>query len=329
MPKVEGIQRYSQLGNQYKGAVIVHPIMTGGLVPEETQKHLFEEGWTRIGYALCYDCLKGRSDQISKPPVGRFLEDIATFLGGEQAQHTFGCRAAQFAVMKTISDFVQTEGSKQYTRAVLADPLCHYTTALAAEATGLRLIDTPHSGHPEYKVEAEGFRRKIEEVKQETGKLPGLVMVTHVEPYHGNLNPAEEVGKIAEEYGVPFMVNAAYTGGIMPVDMKGLRADFLTLSAHKSMASLGPLGFLVSRDEWAEKAFRTSKIAAEGTGRTWHNKVLNVFGCSVGGVPLISAMYSFPHVVERVDRWSEELKKAHWFIREMEKLDLGKITVRI
>jgi Sep-tRNA:Cys-tRNA synthetase len=321
MPNVEGLQRYSQLSNQYKDAVIVHPIMTGGLVPEETQKRLFEEGWIRIGYALCFDCLKGRSDKISKPPVGRFLEDIATFLGGSQVQHTFGCRAAQFAVMKTIGDFVQNGGSKQYTRAVLADPLCHYTTALAAEATGLRLIDAPHSGHPEYKVEAEGFRQKIEEIREETGKLPGLIMVTHVEPYHGNLNPAEEVGKIAEEYGVPFMVNVAYTGGIMPVDMRDLHADFLTLSAHKSMASLGPLGFLVSRDEWAEKAFKTSEIVAEGTGRTWHNKVLNIFGCSVGGVPLISAMYSFPHVAERVSRWSEELKKAQWFIREMEKLD--------
>jgi Sep-tRNA:Cys-tRNA synthetase len=325
MVKVEGIQRYTQLKNDYKDLTIVQAIMTGGIVPEEVQKKLLEEGWTRTGYTLCFDCMKGRSDLISKPPVGTFLEDIATFLGGEQAQHTFGCRAAQFAVMKTISDFVKEEGSKKFAPIVLADPLCHYTTAIAAEAAGLRLTEPPHTGHPEFRVESEGYRSKFEEIKKETGKLPGLVMVTHADPYHGNLSPAEKIGEIAEEYGVPYMVNAAYTAGVMPVDMKDLNADFLTVSAHKSMASLGPLGFLVTRGEWTEKAFRSSRIVAEGTGRKWSNKICNIFGCSIGGVPLISAMYSFPHVVERVERWDEELEKAQWFIKEMEKIKSVKL----
>lgn len=321
MVKVEGIQRYNQLRNDYKDLTIVQAIMTGGVVPQEVQKRLFEEGWTRTGYTLCFDCMKGRSDLISKPPVGAFLEDVATFLGGEQAQHTFGCRAAQFAVMKTVSEFVKEEGSKEFGPIVLADPLCHYTTALAAEAAGLRLLEPSHGGHPEYRVEAEGYRNKIEEIKKETGKLPGLIMVTHVDPYHGNLNPAEKVGEIAKEYNVPYMVNAAYTAGTMPVDMKDLKADFLTVSAHKSMASLGPLGFLVTRGEWTEKAFRNSKIVAEGTGRKWGNKIVNIFGCSIGGVPLISAMYSFPHVAVRVEKWEEELEKTQWFIQEMTKVD--------
>ncbi|MCW4025945.1 MAG: aminotransferase class V-fold PLP-dependent enzyme, partial [Candidatus Bathyarchaeota archaeon] len=297
---IENIQRYTQIRNPYKESVIIHPIMTGGLVPEETQRRLFEEGWTKIGYSLCFDCLKGRSGLISKPPIGRFLNDIAMFFGGDRAEHTFGCRGAQFAAMKTISDYVAGDGSGAHGNVVLADPLCHYTTVITAEAAGLRLVEPPHSGHSEYRVEAEGFRKKIEEIREETGRLPALIVVTHVEPYHGNLNPAEEVGEIADEYDVPYMVNAAYTGGVMPVSMKELHADFLTVSAHKSMASLGPLGFLVTRDEWTAKAFKTSEAIAEGSGRTWKAKIPSIFGCSVGGVPLISAMYSFPHVVERV-----------------------------
>ena len=321
MSMVKDIQRYAHLRNDYKDLTIIQAIMTGGVVPEEVQKRLFEEGWTRTGYTLCFDCMKGRSDLISKPPVATFLEDIASFFGGEQAQHTFGCRAAQFAVMKTISDFVREEGSKEFAPIVLADPLCHYTTAIATEVAGLRLTEPQHTGHPEYRVEAESYRIKLEEIKRETGKLPGLVIVTHADPYHGNLNPATKVGEIAEEYGVPYMVNAAYTAGIMPVDMKALNADFLTVSAHKSMASLGPLGFLVARGEWTKKAFRHSRIVAEGTGRKWNNKVLNIFGCSIGGVPLISSIYSFPYVLERVERWEEELEKIRWFIQEMEKIE--------
>jgi len=307
--------------NRYKTDVIIHPIMTGGIVPDEVQKRLFEEEWTRVGYSVCFDCIEGRSSLIGKPPVRHFLNDIAEFFGGDVAEHTFGCRTAQFAVMKTISDYIEREGSRDYAKVVVTDPLCHYTTGIAAEMTGFRLVEPPHRGYPEYRVEAKDFVSKIEEIKRETGKLPGLVAVTHVEPYYGNVNPVEEVGKIANEYDIPYMVNAAYTAGIMPVDMKDFQADFLTVSAHKSMASLGPLGFLVTNYEWSKRVFRKSTILPEWSGRAFGKKLPNLIGCSVGGISLISAMYSFPYVVERVKEWDEELKKIRWFIKEIEKLD--------
>jgi len=321
MVKADGLRKYAQIRNQYKEAVIVHPIMRGGLVPEEVQRNLFEEGWTKTGYSVCFDCIQGRSGLISKPPIANFLGDVTDFFGGDKAEHTFGCRAAQFAVMKTMADFVESEGSKDYAKVVLVDPLCHYTTAIAAESTGLRLVESTHGGYPEYKVEAESFRRKIEEVKKESGRLPALIVLTHADPYYGNLSPVEEVSRVAEEYDVPFMVNAAYTAGIMPVNMRALHADFLTVSAHKSMASLGPLGFLITNYEWSKRAFETSKIVAEWSGRAFGKKIPNIFGCSVGGLPLISAMYSFPFVIDRVQRWDDELEKTSWFIREMEKID--------
>jgi len=321
MVKIENLQRYGQIMNRYKEATIIHPIMTGGLVPEEVQARLLEEKWIKFGYSICFDCIEGRSGLISKPPVANFLGDIAEFFGGDRAEHTFGCRAAQFAVMRTISDFTENEGSREYAKILLVDPLCHYTTVIAAEAMGFRIVEPPHTGYPEYRVEAESFRHRIEEIKKETGKLPGLIAVTHVEPYYGNLNPVEEVGEIAEEYEIPYMVNAAYTAGVMPVNMRKLHADFLTVSAHKSMASLGPLGFLVTSYEWSKKVFKLSKTVTDWSGRSFGKKILNIFGCSVGGIPLISSMYSFPCVVERVGKWSEELDKIRWFIREMEKID--------
>ena len=319
--KIDGLERYNQIANKYKKAMIVHPIMTGGLVPKKVQENLFEEGWTKTGYSVCFDCLEGRSSLISKPPIAKFLDDMAEFLGGDRAEHTFGCRAAQFAVMKTISNFVEGDGSKDYAKIVLADPLCHYTTAIAAEATGLHIVEPPHSGYPEYKVKPESFQQKIENVKEDVGKLPGLIVATHVEPYYGNLNPVEDIGRTAEEYDIPYMVNAAYTAGVMPVNMRELHADFLTVSAHKSMASLGPLGFLITTYEWAKRAFQTSKIVTEWSGRAFGKKIPNIFGCSVGGIPLVSAMYSFPYVAERVERWKDELEKTRWFVREMEKID--------
>ena len=125
MVKIDRLQKYDAFKNRYKEAIIVHPIMTGGLVPGEAQRKLVEEGWLGIGYSACFDCLKGRSSLISKPPIRDFLADIAEFLGGDVAEHTFGCRAAQFAVMKTIRDYIRGEGEKDYVDIVLADYRCH------------------------------------------------------------------------------------------------------------------------------------------------------------------------------------------------------------
>jgi len=315
----EKITKFRSIVNPYKHDIIIHPIMRGGIIPDEVQKILINEGWMKVGYAICYDCIEGRSNLISKPPVNEFLSMVAEFFDGDLSEHTFGSRAAQFAVMKTIADNISEE-DKDFAKVVLTDPLCHYTTAIAAEMNGLRLAEAPYSGYPEYKVRAEDFVKKIESIKKEAGKLPGLIAVTHAEPYYGNLNPVKEIGKIAKEYGIPYMVNAAYTAGVFPVSMKELQADFLTVSAHKSMASIGPLGFLVTNYEWSKKAFKTSTIKPDWTGRTFGKKIVNIFGCSVGGLPLISAMYSFPYVAERVKRWEEELEKVRWFISEMEKI---------
>lgn len=319
MINLSTLQRYKTFKNQYKGYIIVHPLMRGGIIPREVQEKLIDEDWTRTGYALCFDCIQGRSDLIGDPPVHDFLDDVAKFFGGDIAEHTFGCRGAQFAVMKTITDSANGQGAEDYSKIVLVDSLCHYTTLLAAEMNNLRPVEVPNNGSPEYKISAESFVEKIEAIKKETGKLPGLIALTHVEPQYGNVLPAKEVGKIAKEYKIPYTINIAYSGGIIPVNMKDLQADFLTVSAHKSMASQGPLGFVISNNNWADKIFRKSSIKTDWSNRTFGKKILNIFGCSVGGLPLISSIYSFPHVVERVKKWDEELKKTRWFIDEMGK----------
>ncbi len=303
--------------NNWKGFIIINPLMRGGIVPEEVHRKLCDERWIEIGYSVCFECLEGRSSLVANPPVREFLEEIAKFYNGDSAEHTFGCRAAQFLVMRTISEVVK-EG--EFTNTIITDPNSHYTTNIAAEMNGLNIAEPSHSGYPEYRISPDSFVAKIDEIKKNSGKLPALVVVTHADPYYGNIAPVEEVGKICSEYEIPFMVNAAYTGGVMPIDMKKMKADFLTVSAHKSMASLGPLGYIVTTFEWSKKAFATSKQKAEWTGRFFGKKIPNLFGCSVGGIPLISSMLSFDHVKERVKRWDSELAKINKFVDEMENL---------
>tara|TARA_B100001964_G_C14262372_1_gene616552 strand:+ start:14761 stop:15894 length:1134 start_codon:yes stop_codon:yes gene_type:complete len=291
--------------------------MRGGIVPKEVQHKLFDEGWAEVGYDLCFDCIEGRSSLITKPPIKSHLEQIAKFFGGDVAEHTFGCRASQFAVMKGVSDVAEDQKRKKI---VIADPNSHYSTSIAAEMCGLKVVEPPHTGYPEYRVTPDAIKDKIAEV----GK-PALVAVTHADPYFGNIAPLKEIGEICYDKEIPFMINAAYTGGVIPINMKELKADFLTLSAHKSMASIGPLGYLVTTYEWNKDTFALSKITPDWTGRAFGKKIPNIFGCSIGSLPLVSSVLSFPEVKKRVKKWPSWEKKINTFIDDVE--DLGDIML--
>ena len=67
--------------------------------------------------------------------------------------------------------------------------------------------------------------------------------------------------------------------------------------------------------------FEKSSTTTDWGSRSFGAKITNIFGRSIGGTPLISSMYSFPNVVERVRNWDEEFKKTRWLIEELEKLD--------
>lgn len=305
-----------KIDNPYQDMIIINSLMRGGIIPEDVQRELPK--WSNPGYITCFDCLEGRSSLCSKPPIKKFLEEVAHFFGGDACEHTFGCRGAQFAVMRLIADFVKE--NTDYTSTIIIDPNCHYTTNITAEMVGLKAIEAPHSGYPEYIYNPDDFRKKIEEVKEKEGKLPGLLVVTHADPYYGNIAPVLTIGNICEEYEIPYLVNAAYTGGIMPIDMRKMKASFLTLSAHKSMASLAPLGFVVTNHYWAKSLFATSSSKPTWTGRRFGKKIPNIFGCAIGGLPLISSILSFDYIKERVKQWDEELLKINNFIKDMEEI---------
>ncbi len=67
-----------------------------------------------------------------------------------------------------------------------------------------------------------------------------LVVMTHASNVFGGLQPVAEVGRICRERGILFLVDAAQTAGVVPVDMAGLQADMVAFTGHKGL--LGPTG---------------------------------------------------------------------------------------
>jgi cysteine desulfurase family protein len=67
-----------------------------------------------------------------------------------------------------------------------------------------------------------------------------LIVVLHASNVIGNLLPVGEIGAIAREADIPFLLDASQTAGAYPIDVEELNIDMLAFTGHKSL--LGPTG---------------------------------------------------------------------------------------
>ncbi len=63
---------------------------------------------------------------------------------------------------------------------------------------------------------------------------------THVSNVFGYILPVEEMADLCRRHGVPFIVDAAQSAGVLDVDLAAWGADFIAMPGHKGL--LGPQG---------------------------------------------------------------------------------------
>ena len=67
-----------------------------------------------------------------------------------------------------------------------------------------------------------------------------LIVATHVSNVCGTINPIREIGEAAAAHGIPFLVDAAQSAGILPIDMEKDHITMLAAAGHKAL--YGPQG---------------------------------------------------------------------------------------
>ena len=105
-------------------------------------------------------------------------------------------------------------------------------------------------------------------------KKTDLVVLTHGSNVCGTLLPIREAAALAHRYGAFFVVDAAQTGGVFPIEMKAWDIDAVAFAGHKGL--LGPQGiggFLIT----TEFSKQIEPLLAGGTGSRSHEETMPAF----------------------------------------------------
>jgi selenocysteine lyase/cysteine desulfurase len=121
-----------------------------------------------------------------------------------------------------------------------------------AERRGVKVVRA--EDRSEGGVDPESVRSLIRE------RRPKLVALTWVPTSSGLVQPAQAVGEICAEAGVPYLVDACQAVGQMEVDAPGLHCDFMAGTARKFLRGPRGLGFLVVSDNALDSGLRPLHI---------------------------------------------------------------------
>lgn len=88
-----------------------------------------------------------------------------------------------------------------------------------------------------------------------------LIICTHASNVWGIRLPIERISAMGKEYGIPILVDAAQSAGILPIDVQDSRIDYLCAAGHKGLYGPMGTGILI-----ASKKDKLSTIFEGGTG---------------------------------------------------------------
>lgn len=80
----------------------------------------------------------------------------------------------------------------------------------------------------------------LEQFRQALDRPADAVICTHVSNVFGYALPVEDIAALCWKKGVPFVLDASQSAGMLPVDMKALGASFIAMPGHKGL--YGPQG---------------------------------------------------------------------------------------
>ena len=80
----------------------------------------------------------------------------------------------------------------------------------------------------------------LEEFEKALRQGADAAVFTHTSNVFGYILPVQQMAQLCKQNGVPFIIDAAQSAGVLPVHLQELGADFIAMPGHKGL--LGPQG---------------------------------------------------------------------------------------
>ena len=93
------------------------------------------------------------------------------------------------------------------------------------------------------------------------------LIINHASNVCGTIQPLESIGPICKAHNLQFIVDAAQTAGVIPIDVKAYHIDALCFTGHKGLLGPQGIGGIILTKEMAQNL---TPLIAGGTGSFSH-----------------------------------------------------------
>jgi cysteine desulfurase family protein len=174
--------------------------------------------------------------------LDRVRKALADLIGGDDPARLIfalnGTDALNIAIKGVLGRWIDGGQGKGARPHVITSALEHNSVSRPLEALARRgggAIDVTRVGYSPTtgQIDPDEIGRAIQARTR-------LIVLTHASNVLGTIQPIAAVGALARAHGVPFLVDAAQTMGVVPIDVAAQHIDLLAFPGHKSL--LGPTG---------------------------------------------------------------------------------------
>ena len=196
---------------------------------------------------------------VSKTALDAMLPYLTENYGNPSSLYSFAQKATEAVAQAraTVADCLNAEPREIYftSGGSEADNQAIISAAKAGARKGKKhLISTKFEHHAVLhtlkKLEKEGYEVtlldvhedgvvRLEDVAAAIREDTALVTIMFANNEIGTVQPIKEIGALCREKGIPFHTDAVQAAGHMPIDVKEMNIDMLSISGHKFHAPKG------------------------------------------------------------------------------------------